>query len=90
MVDYDQSEIVIDEILGMLISVSPLFIIKPNNYYLALAIIFILFRAFDILKPWPIKLIDNIKSVHAILLDDALAGAYTALSFTIINLTRPI
>lgn len=69
----DSSHIIIDELCGYLISV--LFI--PSNIgYLVAA--FILFRIFDILKPPPIKKIENIFPGGAgVMLDDVLAGFYT-------------
>jgi phosphatidylglycerophosphatase A len=40
----------------------------------------VLFRIFDVLKPWPIRWLD--RSIHGglgIMLDDALAGLFAAL-----------
>lgn len=67
---HDHSAIVWDEIAGMLIT----FIAIPltlSNLLLG----FLLFRLFDILKPWPISYFD--KQVHGglgIMLDDIVAG----------------
>ncbi len=47
---------------------------------------FVIFRGFDILKPWPISLLDE--SVHGglgIMLDDVLAAVYTILILTFVN-----
>lgn len=38
-------------------------------------IAFVLFRVFDILKPWPIRGIQSVRGGHGIVLDDTLAGA---------------
>lgn len=68
---HDHGSIVWDEIAGMMV----VFIAIPINP-LTLAIGFLLFRFFDILKPWPISICD--KKVHGgfgIMLDDILAGA---------------
>ncbi len=47
---------------------------------------FILFRIFDILKPFPIFLIDNnLKNSIGIMLDDILAAIYSGLFLFIIN-----
>ena len=41
---------------------------------------FLLFRLFDILKPWPIRVLDrSIKGGMGIMLDDVLAGIFAAL-----------
>ncbi len=49
---------------------------------------FVIFRAFDILKPWPISLLDE--SVHGglgIMLDDLLAAVYTILILSFVEMT---
>ncbi len=88
----DPAEIVIDEVAGQLISLFPLplglwlhgsnVLILPWPGVLAA---FILFRAFDILKPWPISQIDGLQSPAAIMLDDIAAGILAALLVTIIG-----
>lgn len=68
----DSGRIVIDELCGYLVSV--LFVPKTFGYLLAT---FILFRAFDILKPPPIRKIEEIVPGGAgIMLDDVMAGVY--------------
>ena len=69
----DPSAIVIDEVVGILVACIAL----PESFvWLVLA--FVLFRAFDILKPWPIAWIDRygVGGV-GIVGDDLLAGVYT-------------
>ena len=69
----DSGHIVIDELCGYLVSV--LFIPKSAGYLVAA---FILFRAFDILKPPPIRRIERtVPGGAGIMLDDVLAGVYT-------------
>lgn len=68
---HDHGSIVWDEIAGMMI----VFIAIPITWH-SLLIGFVLFRIFDILKPWPISFFD--KNVHGgwgIMVDDLLAGA---------------
>jgi phosphatidylglycerophosphatase A len=68
---HDHGAIVWDEIVGYLIA---MIAISPTMFNIVIG--FILFRFFDILKPWPIKVID--RKVHGgfgIMLDDVLAGA---------------
>lgn len=67
---HDNSSIVWDEIAGMLITM----LAVPITWQ-SLLIGFLLFRFFDILKPWPISYLD--KHVHGgfgIMADDILAG----------------
>lgn len=69
---HDDSSIVWDEVAGMLITM----LAVPLSWQTLLAG-FVLFRFFDILKPWPISYLD--KHVHAgfgIMIDDVLAGAF--------------
>ena len=67
----DSGEIVIDEFTGMLVS---LFLLPPTMGYVVSA--FILFRFFDIIKPRPIKSIENFDGSLGIMLDDVVAGVY--------------
>jgi phosphatidylglycerophosphatase A len=67
---HDHGAIVWDEIVGFLITM----FMVPLTWQ-SIAVGFILFRIFDIFKPWPISFID--KNVHGglgIMLDDVLAG----------------
>lgn len=69
----DPGAIVIDEIIGMLIAL----IAVPAQPLLWL-IAFLLFRLFDIMKPWPVSWADrHLHGGLGIVLDDVLAGAYT-------------
>lgn len=70
---HDHPGIVWDEIVGYLFSM----INAPLSWEWVLAG-FILFRFFDIIKPWPIRWIDQkVSGGLGIMLDDLLAAAYT-------------
>lgn len=69
---HDHSGIVFDEFVGFFITM----IAVPHDWKWIVAG-FVLFRLFDILKPWPISWLD--KKVHGglgIMLDDVLAGLF--------------
>ena len=68
---HDAPQIVIDEVIGVWIAV---FALPLDNgiYFFG----FILFRFFDILKPFYIKRIDRLKSSWSVMLDDVVAGVY--------------
>ena len=71
---HDHQGIVFDEVVGYLIAM----LAAPVGWRWALAG-FVLFRLFDIWKPWPIRLVDRrVKGGLGIMLDDALAGALAA------------
>ena len=68
----DHSAIVIDEVAGMFVALS--FVTHEIIIYLWT---FLLFRLFDIWKPWPISLADkNVEGGLGILLDDLIAGLF--------------
>jgi phosphatidylglycerophosphatase A len=68
----DPSQVVIDEVVGQGI---PFLIIGPTLHEIILA--FLLFRLFDILKPWPIKAIEHkFQDKWGIMLDDVAAGIF--------------
>jgi len=72
---HDHGSIVWDEVVGYLITMiaSP-----PQWQWIIFG--FVVFRLFDIWKPWPIRLLD--KHVHGgvgIMIDDVLAGVYAAI-----------
>lgn len=70
---HDHGAIVWDEIVGYLITM----IAVPLHWYWIVAG-FLLFRFFDIVKPWPIKWIDaRVSGGLGIMLDDVLAGIFS-------------
>ncbi|MCG9738591.1 phosphatidylglycerophosphatase A [Shewanella insulae] len=72
---HDHGAIVWDEVAGLLIT-----LIAAPAGWLWVAVGFGLFRFFDILKPWPIKVLDA--KVHGgigIMIDDVLAGVFAFL-----------
>ena len=77
MDDHDPSEVVIDEAVGMGISLFML----PHNFGLYL-LAFVLFRIFDIYKPSFIYQIQELPGGWGIMLDDVLAGLFT---FALVN-----
>jgi len=71
---HDHQAIVIDEVAGMLVT---WIAVEPG--WATIAAGFLLFRLFDILKPWPIRRIDQSLSGGAgIMLDDLVAGLMAA------------
>ncbi|MGK9476003.1 phosphatidylglycerophosphatase A family protein [Melioribacter sp. OK-6-Me] len=68
----DPKEFTLDEFIGTWISL--LFIPKIIWYILPA---FILWRLFDILKPYPIKKLEKVGNGWGVILDDIVAGFYT-------------
>ena len=71
----DPGSIVIDEVVGQWMT---LVLVPPDP--IAYAIGFALFRLFDVIKPWPINVIDRrVKGGVGVMLDDVVAGALAAI-----------
>ena len=69
---HDDPSIVWDEIVGYLITM----IGAPPGWFWVIAG-FVLFRLFDILKPWPIRYVDKkVKGGTGIMMDDVLAAVF--------------
>ena len=84
--DQDPSEIVIDEVVGMLIALWPLsagLTVMGAAWHVwpwpGWVLGFLLFRFFDIVKPPPVSWADRRPGATGVMLDDMVAGALTAL-----------
>jgi len=74
----DQSVVVWDEFVGQWIALLPL-VVAPRGWSWIVAA-FVLFRIFDVWKPWPASWADrHVKGGFGAMLDDVFAGAYAAL-----------
>jgi phosphatidylglycerophosphatase A len=72
---HDDPGIVFDEIAGMLGTA----LAVPERSVSWLALAFVLFRIFDIVKPWPIRDVDHrLGGGLGIMLDDLMAAGYAA------------
>ena len=82
----DPGEIIIDEFLGQSI---PIYLYEishgtnkeSNEAIIYYALFFILFRYFDIMKPFPVSFFDkNFKNSFGVIMDDICAGLYVVLT----------
>ena len=87
----DPRQIVIDEVLGQTMPLIFLVYLSSKNvinipieiYYL---LSFILFRFFDIVKPFPVSYFDKQhKNFFGIIMDDIVAGLYTMLIIYLVS-----
>jgi phosphatidylglycerophosphatase A len=69
----DPKPVVIDEIVGMWVSL--LFVPHNVAYFLGA---FVLFRLFDVVKPFPARQAELLKGGWGIMLDDVVAGIYAS------------
>ncbi|HLF83954.1 MAG TPA: phosphatidylglycerophosphatase A [Blastocatellia bacterium] len=81
----DPRSIVIDEVSGQLIALTPL-VILPSFSIRAVVIGFLLFRLFDIYKPYPIRRLERLDGGLGVMADDALAGVYAAVALWLSHL----
>jgi phosphatidylglycerophosphatase A len=88
----DPSEAVADETAGQavtLLAVLPGTVGTAANAATMLVAAFLLFRVFDIIKPWPARGLQRIPGGWGILIDDLLAGVYAAAGVLIVGALLP-
>jgi phosphatidylglycerophosphatase A len=83
---HDAHPIVIDEVMGMLLSVWGIARLSAPRPWLFLGAAFLLFRLFDILKPFPIRQSQRLPGGWGVVVDDVLAGIATNLALRILIL----
>ena len=82
----DHSAIVFDEGVGFLVTM----IAMPQNL-LFVVMGFVLFRVFDIWKPWPIRWVERQGPAgFAVMADDVVAGIYAAVALWLIRLAMMV
>lgn len=79
----DPGAVVIDEVAGQLIAFLFIPLEVKLRWWMILAG-FILFRLFDIWKPYPIRRLESLESGLGIMADDVLAGFYAAAALTLL------
>ena len=75
----DPSSVVVDEVAGFLLS---LFLVPLTFGQICIG--FFLFRLFDVLKPFPIRNLENLRGGLGVVADDLLAGVYANLSLRLL------
>ena len=80
----DPGYVVIDEVAGMLITLW----LNPAGWFSAAAG-FVLFRAADIVKPFPARRLERLHGGFGIMADDVMAGVYANLALRVILALRP-
>lgn len=80
----DPGPVVIDEVLGMLITLTML----PLSFA-GVIVGFVLFRIFDVIKPYPAARLESLPGGLGIMLDDAIAGVYAYASLRVLLVLAP-
>lgn len=79
----DHPTIVLDEVMGLLVALAW---VPPKWPWVALG--FVLFRGFDILKPFPLKHLEQLPGGFGVVMDDVAAGAAARLVLAVILAMR--
>jgi phosphatidylglycerophosphatase A len=83
---HDDQRIVLDEVAGVLLTS----LVVAEKSLLALTLVFVFFRFFDIWKPWPIRDVDHsLKGGLGIMLDDLIAALFAAVCVATIRVLLP-
>jgi phosphatidylglycerophosphatase A len=82
----DPGKVVIDEVAGQMIALTTLPLEIESWWMIGLA--FLLFRLFDIIKPYPCRRLESLPSGLGIMADDVLAGAYAGVVVAVVVVTR--
>jgi phosphatidylglycerophosphatase A len=78
----DPGKVVVDEVAGQLIALFPLTLFARWST-VAVILSFILFRFFDIVKPYPANRLQELHGGVGIMFDDLVAGVYGAVVVSI-------
>jgi phosphatidylglycerophosphatase A len=79
----DPSKVVIDEVAGQYIALSAVPMMFEAWWTIIAA--FVLFRFFDIVKPYPARRLESLHGGLGIMADDVVAGAYAGISVALIT-----
>ena len=82
----DPRQVVLDEVMGMLITLYHI----PGLTWFGAAIGFLVFRAADVVKPFPANRLERLHGGLGIMADDAMAAVYANLVLRLILLMFPI
>ena len=82
----DPGKVVVDEVAGQMIALLPLSIFALGRGWIIVS--FILFRLFDIFKPYPARRFEALRSGLGIMADDLVAGFYAALIVMVLMVLR--
>jgi len=76
----DPGAVVLDEVAGQWLALAAVAAARPHPVSVGLvAVSFLLFRAADVAKPWPVRALERLPGGWGIMADDLAAGALAAL-----------
>jgi len=87
----DDARIVIDEVVGQLLALSPLLTPLLDANYWSVVTAFVLFRSFDIGKMGPVGWVERrVRGGLGVMLDDLVAGALSAVILLLLGRFTPL
>lgn len=81
----DPSQVVIDEVAGQWLALACVpAVISVANPWWTLILGFLMFRIFDIIKPWPVSSLERLPAGWGIMFDDLAAGVLAGLTTSVL------
>jgi phosphatidylglycerophosphatase A len=75
----DPGQVVVDEVAGMMVTL----LLNPVSVIGWIVAAFLLFRAVDIFKPFPVNVLERLPGGAGIMADDVMAGVYANLALRV-------
>lgn len=86
----DPGSVVVDEVVGQWLTLGLALVLAPSSVAVYIAG-FVLFRIFDVAKPWPARWIDqHVKGGLGVMADDVAAGVYAAIALLLLVTIRKL
>ena len=82
----DPGKVVVDEVAGQIIALLPLSVFASGKVWIIVS--FILFRLFDIFKPYPARRFEALRGGLGIMADDLVAGVYAGVIVAVLMMLR--
>jgi len=77
----DPGHVVIDEVVGQMVTL----LANPRGGWKVLVAAYLLFRAIDVIKPFPARRLEHLKGGWGIMLDDVAAGVWSLVAFSVVG-----
>jgi len=77
----DPGHVIIDEVVGQMVAL----LANPRAGWKGLLGAYLLFRAFDVIKPFPARRLEHLRGGWGIMLDDVAAGVWTLAAFSLLG-----
>jgi phosphatidylglycerophosphatase A len=77
----DPGHVVIDEVVGQMVTL----LAHPRCSWRGLLGAYLLFRAIDVIKPFPARRLEHLKGGWGIMLDDVAAGVWALVAFSVVG-----